>query len=341
MQKLTVHIGAIKTGTSAIQHFLARNAVELRRDGIVVPDQELMTLHPVTGEQVFYFDRRFASDLAESRDELTRRVTALFHEAGVEQVVISAENLSDAAAPFSGWFESLFAQYESEVILYIRRQDDLLMSAWQQWYGKVEDDVWSWLLEQVGVLGDWRGLLELWERNVGRERIRVRLYEHQHLSDNDAVADFGQFLIKQRATLVDHNAPRINRSFTEAIVDLIPGGEFFDDAHDDAFYEFLQKDLGDACYRHPEESSLTHRQRIAILQRYAASNAWVREAYFGGADTPGTLFEMPGPSDFRVRSRDELTKQQIQILTKLVFRMAGARDKRGERPEAMDCGECE
>ena len=94
-QRLSIHIGAIKTGSSAIQWFLKDNSERLRAGGIVVPDQQLALTGPITGDHIPFFDARRDGRDDEYRSELTARVDALFRETGARQIVISAENLSE------------------------------------------------------------------------------------------------------------------------------------------------------------------------------------------------------------------------------------------------------
>ncbi len=341
--RLTVHIGALKTGSSAIQMFLNRNCETLRCAGIVIPDQEMESRQPVTGDQVFFFDRRRDRAPQDAGEEMLEKLSGLFSDGNVRQVVISAENLADPSGEFARWFERVPAAYETEVVIYLRRQDDLLISAWQQWYAKVTDDIWddlwSWLLTCVGVLGDWRIVLQHWERAVGRERMRVRLYEPRHLLGGDTVTDFTQFLVTRDKQALISNPARVNASFSEAIVDLVPGGGFFRDAHDDAFYLFLEWFLGESCHRRPYESPITYRQRLAILERYAESNRWVRANYFGESDLPEGLFEIFGPEEYRRPTRDELTREQLQILGRLVFELGKEQFQTGMLDENQNSGD--
>ena len=191
-QRLSLHIGAIKTGSSAIQWFLKDNSERLRSGGIVVPDQEIALTGPITGDHIAFFDARRDGNDDKHRSDLTARVDAIFRETGAHQVVISAENLSEGDTQPALWFGDLVTKYETEVIVYLRRQDEVLLSAWQQWDAKVQQDLWSWIISRVGILANWQVVLERWEAVVGRESIRARLYESGRLPDGDVVQDFEQ-----------------------------------------------------------------------------------------------------------------------------------------------------
>jgi hypothetical protein len=321
-QRLSIHIGAIKTGSSAVQWFLKDNSERLRASGIVVPDQQLALTGPITGDHIPFFDARRDGQDDEYRSELTARVDALFRETGARQVVISAENLSEGDTRPAPWFSDLAARYETEVIVYLRRQDEVLLSAWQQWDAKVQPDFWAWIISRAGILADWQIVLERWEAVVGRECIRARLYERERLPDGDVVRDFEQVVKFDELGLSWTPNAMINARFSEVVVDLVTAGGFFTDIYDFDFYNFVTDMTGDSYYARSGDSQLTMEQRLAIVSRYGESNAWVREAYFRDGDTPESLFEMPRPGQYVVRSRDELRREQIQLVARLVFELA-------------------
>ena len=227
---------------------------------------------------------------------------------------MSAENLSQTETRGAAWFSEVAHAYDTEVVIYLRRQDELLLSAWRQWYAKIYSDFWGWLVTQVGLLGDWRSVLNQWENVVGRDSMRVRLYERRRLISEDVVRDFSQYLVESAVTLDLKPDGIINPSFSDAVVDLLPGAGLFSDIHDSGFYEFLTEMVGDACYKRDGEAPITFDQRAGILERYAESNAWVRENYFAEEDMPKTLFEPPSSAKARMVTADELRREQVQLI---------------------------
>ncbi len=323
-QTLTLHVGASKTGTTAIQGFLGRNRTWLRKRGIVVPDSALRDGREVDGCHTWFFERP-AGDGTERAAELAENVDKLFARDGVRQVVISAENLSNPDSEALSWFDDVVGRYDTEVVIYLRRQDDWLLSSWQQWYAKIEPDFRTWLAASAGTLGDWRVVIEQWERIVGRERIRIRLYERHNLVDGDVVADFAQFLRVDEPVPNTASEGAANPSFTEAIVSLVPGSAFFEDVHDNEFYAFLEETLGPATHKRPGESPLTYDERMALLKHYEFSNHTIRNRYFADSDLPPALFKMPWPTEYRVPSESELAREQMQMLFRLAYELHEAR----------------
>ena len=317
-RKIILHIGAGKTGSSAIQSFLGLNVSALRREGIVVPDNDLGLTGPGWGNHVRVF-RGWIADPATGRTALERAIGTIFKkEEDAEAVLLSAENLAgQGAAP--SLFQTLMNDHDVEVILYIRRQDDFILSAWQQWNVKTHDDFLAWLLAGVDRLGNWKTYLQNWEKVVPREKITVRIFDRSLLEGGDVVADFFRLLnLSAPFEAFERPEKNANPSFNDAIVDLVKGDKrVFRDAHDNEFQNFVGEVTGDKYVKSSRESLLTTAQRRAILGRYGASNRWVQEIYF--PERKDGLF--PPIQDGYYFQPDARTKiqQQLGFVVRLVF----------------------
>ena len=319
-EKLILHIGANKTGSSAIQRFLSTNSLALREEGIVVPDNEFQVADKIQGYHVFGFQKLFQNPL-EGRGQLgdaIAEVDAAFP--GASTILLSAENLTaNPVAP--SLFEDLVESYDVRVIIYIRRQDEYVLSSWQQWTSKVRADFWAWLVSVVGTLGDWRAYLENWEAVIPREKITVRIFEKPRLVEGDVVADFHSMLGVSRP-LDDFTLSEdpVNPSFSDAVVDLVKGNELiFQTPHDNDFYNFVAKMTGDRYMKTARQSSISFPQRQAILDRYKKQNNWVKESYFPQAG--GKLFSPPKEGDYDYVSPNEVERQKLEFLTSTLYQM--------------------
>ena len=150
-KKLILHIGANKTGSSAIQRFLSTNNLALREEGIIVPNKNFQVARNIEGHHVFSFVELLNNPLEGQKrlGDALDAVDAAYPKATA--ILLSAENLTaNPAAP--SLFEDLVKRYDIEVIIYIRRQDEFILSSWQQWYSKIWTDFWAWVISVVGTL---------------------------------------------------------------------------------------------------------------------------------------------------------------------------------------------
>lgn len=330
-RKIIVHVGAGKTGSSAIQSFLNLNVSKLRREGIVVPDNDLGLAGPGWGNHVRIF-KEWTGSPAEGQQKLERAVEKIFKEAGdASTILLSAENLaSHHAAP--SLFQNLQKDHAIEVVLYIRRQDDFILSAWQQWNVKVQDDFLAWLLLNVDRLGNWKTCLQNWEVVIPRKKIIVRIFDRNLLEEGDVVFDFYK-LLKLSEPFQNFIRPEknANPSFNDSILDLVKGDKrIFRDAHDNAFQSFVSEVTGDTYVKSSRESLLTTAQRRAIVGRYNACNRWVQKVYF--PDRKDGLFApIQDGYYFQTDGRTRI-QQQLGFVVRLVFgihKMLWARFGRG------------
>jgi hypothetical protein len=236
MTKITVHIGAGKTGSTAIQRFLRINADALASDGVLVAPDNLDVSSPIHGSHVQYFEQLRKPRIEEGDTRVAAALDTFLAAASppVKQIILSAENLSNLA----GWdrlFRAVSQNYEIQVVLYVRRQDDYLLSAWQQWYSKIETDFWSWLTRHVGVMGDWRRPIEQWERATASRNINVRVYDRRRLINGDVIDDFKQFIDAKVPMINLKN--EVNRSLNAGALDLATGNRaLFTSIADNGFF---------------------------------------------------------------------------------------------------------
>lgn len=319
-KKLIVHIGANKTGSSAVQRFLSMNNLALCEEGIIVPGGNLQVSDKTPGNHVFGLQRLLDAPL-EGRKQLEGAldaVDAAYPEATA--ILLSAENLTaNPAAP--SLFENLVNRYDTRVIIYVRRQDELILSSWQQWYSKIWDDFWAWLISVVGTLGNWRAYLENWEAVIPRDRITARVYERPKLEGGDVVADFhGMLGVSRPLDTLNYPEDTVNPTFSDAIMDLVKGNDLiFQNVHDNDFYNFVAKMTGNRYTKTARQSPISFSQRQAILEKYREQNNWVRENYLPHVD--GELFTPPKEGDYDYVAPDELDREKLEFLTTMLYQM--------------------
>ncbi len=314
------HIGAGKTGSSAIQHALATNQVALESQGFYLPSEDLTVNGKVTGYHVWWFEKIKQMDMAEALIELNRGIDCAVSaalEKNCDKIVFSAENLSNVFS-WHGLLHEAIREHESSVVIYVRRQDDYLLSAWQQWGLKTGASFYEWLLRNIGVAGDWRVPIEEWQ-SIATHKILVRVYQRDRLINKDVVDDFYDALAID-ANEFSKSKGNINTSYNTAVEELAlsaPG--LFEGPHDNQFFNMIQK-YGQLAHKKVKgESRLTGAERRSIIERYQSSNEWIKSKYFEGLDGP--LFPMPVNDDYHVPSPNEVDANKWALITEMVYGM--------------------
>ena len=155
---VVLHIGGAKCGSSAIQAYLSRNAATLAERGIAVPGKSLDFSSEVTGEQIWCFEDAVLGGTAATT--LYDRLRTLLHDAdekGAGQVILSAENICNHPTLAPVLVRATEGR-EVRVVFYVRRQDDFLISSWQQWHLKLYDTVEAFLADRVGRVACWHSI---------------------------------------------------------------------------------------------------------------------------------------------------------------------------------------
>lgn len=296
-RRLVVHIGSGKCGSSAIQSFLGANADALRDDGVLIPGVDLDLTSHQRGNQLRLFNHGISSD--GFADLVTARLAKLhrqMHEHGWHTMIVSAENLINPKG-FHTLFSPSVDLFDIEIVAYVRRQDDLMVSAWQQWHLKRFPDFAAYAKQTAGSL-DWHARLDPWRNTYGHENLTVRVFSRPRLVDGDVVRDFAHVtgLDPDRYQAV----PEANRTLHERFNRIANSYRdvLFESAHDHAFYTFLEELLGDQAYKDYRGSAvLSLKERRDIFEYYSEANERLREDYFADLPSDQGVFAEPSADD--------------------------------------------
>lgn len=319
--RVILHIGGAKCGSSAIQSYLARNAAILATRGFGVPGKALDFASHVSGEQIWFFEDGVTSgDLS----GICNQVVSLMDQAAerdLSGVVISAENLCNHAL-LAGLLASALPASEVQVVFYVRRQDDFLISSWQQWNLKRFATLEAFLGERAGRDARWMTMIEPWAEAFGDDRISVRPFIRSQLRSGDIVADFCHVtgISQDGLSPLARNA---NPSFDEAVARLAHRArDLFDGPHDNRFYDVMARLLGQAALKKGSASSLLDLEaRRDILRRYEEENAALKARFLPEVEE-ASLFAPPTADDVIERSEAEKLSDDIAMLTRAVYALA-------------------
>ena len=299
--RVILHIGGAKCGSSAIQAYLARNRDALAGRGLAVPGIALDFASDVTGEQIWFFeDAVTAGDLP----RIAKRFRALLHcveHEGFRDVVVSAENICNhpSLAPL---LADTLSGAEVRIVFYVRRQDDFLISSWQQWNLKRFDTVEGFLSARMGQDARWLKMITPWAEAFGDASITVRPFQRSQLRNGDVIDDFFNVIGMCQDGLLPL-ARNANPSFDEALARL---------AHL----------LGQAALKKSSASSLLSLEvRRDIMAFYEAENAELKSRFMPELGS-GPLFPPPTAEDVLEKSEAERLSDDIAMLTRAVYVLA-------------------
>jgi hypothetical protein len=218
-----LHIGTNKTGTSAIQCFLNlhRNALKGRK-----------LLYPVTGcsgESHYELSRALGFSHEKKLDEreqakilqtLCAQLSSEMERAGAQKLVISSEFFvlpGDVSK-----VRSFLGPYDVSVVVYFRRHDSWWESAYAQAVKTVSNPPWDrgieafidWQKRFNPDFGDYRGLLDRWEKDFGKGNILVRPYERQQNRPHLIVDFFSTIESSDALTGIEYEAATTNESLS-------------------------------------------------------------------------------------------------------------------------------
>jgi hypothetical protein len=303
LERIFLHVGVEKTGTTTLQVAMAVNRPLLHRSGYIIPPGlvgsssyhiglALFAANPDAVPELRQVARltngaAYSAFLESYPSQIARELT----EPSCHTAVLSNEHCSSRLGTVTEIAKvhqivSRLAR-DCRVIIYLRRQDEVVASHYSTYVRsgaigefKFPNDIF-WL--------DYLHLLEMWAHIFGKENLIIRIFEPHQLKDGDLLSDFFTIigLPQQDQLLRPENQ---NRSFDVYTVEFLrrfnahlppcsEGGPGTTRGEIDAALAAITTH---ECLRPSAEMAAT------FLNRFAASNAEVARRFLGRED--GMLF---------------------------------------------------
>ncbi len=212
---LVLHIGMGKTGTSSIQAFLNQNRRRLAETGILYPrtpgrSRHLRLTLSVQPDDRLVKQRRWRrlgeTDPESFRKTFRRRLFNEINESGLSQVLLSDEALygsTNEALRRLRQFTDRIAR-DLRLVVYLRRQDDHLVSRYQQVVKVGETrrlakqvrqvgcprQGTSWAAGQGSNTYDYYGRLRTWEKLLEPDEFVIRRFDLANFVEGSLYQDF-------------------------------------------------------------------------------------------------------------------------------------------------------
>lgn len=290
-----LHAGTSKTGTSSIQNFMAGNIRILWRScSCLYPN--LKGRHLLNGNFINHMSIFNACDEKTIMSKI-RQAVAFSKKNGKQKLVLSAESLFESReGPVLAKKILSIPDVSLKVIVYLRRQDTWLESAWKQWGYKISEnrDIYDYIQKRDC---NWYTRLKSWEEAVGKERLIVRCYEKEQLPEG-LIADF------LKITGIDYHAHTwieqddLFKGFQRDVMEILfLNKDFCDGVSDNRLQGFFERNLDESFQKESFKSYsfLSPSDRIQILEKYEASNRNIALEFLKREN--GILFTEPWPSE--------------------------------------------
>jgi hypothetical protein len=281
-QRIIIHAGFAKCGSTSIQGALFHNFAKLQKDGVSLFGKELRIAHAPAdlGVPLWFLEaaREKGEPLAQKlSDEIA---LVMGHNGGIG--ILSAENLArpDMAPLFAG----LDSRLEVSLIFYLRPQLEWIPSAWKQWGLKKGLSLSDFVSRCIQIrrppfkLG-----IETWKSVLPAAMVHVRFLIPELLIGGNPAQDFfhlaGLPLDKYDIAKEPRN-PSLDFSILHA---LSKNPHLFFDVHDNKLMKGLMRAL-------PEKFQSTNIQMLSpadearIEESFRDENLWLLNTYCSGFD---------------------------------------------------------
>jgi len=184
MKVVYLHIGLPKTGTSSIQKSLFQNEDLLLRNGVLVPKTGRVTQQSATHHNLSFQlidDPRFRESKGTWGDLVNE-----INQSSAETIILSSDILSGMKKSKLKEIRKYIGNHKIKIVIYLRRQDDLLQSIWAQniknsYLENFYLDFDKWILDRNNYK-NYHFLINNWGSIFGKENITIRIFEKKQLN---------------------------------------------------------------------------------------------------------------------------------------------------------------
>lgn len=202
-----LHIGAPKTATSTLQYVMAHNYRRLLKSGVLYPQDILQgnAHHALVCDLLERHRRQIMPDIwygsvprGQAWELLHSEIER--HNGRIHSVVVSSELFFGQIFSLNAMLREVaerLQQHEIRVVVYLRRQDELYSSFYNQDVKGIRQ--WSqsayqfYQTHQIFELG-YHGVLKIWSDALGKQNMIVRPFEAAQWQDFDIINDFSHLI---------------------------------------------------------------------------------------------------------------------------------------------------
>jgi len=334
---LILHPGHPKCGSSTIQKFLYDNRATLEENGYAVPDRffhfrfERDCDFSIAESVVHYFSKLTKHGNYGLLEKRVEEAIESAHKSDIHTFIISAEILSDSS---TGPLHAIFSKYfdARKVLYYIRRQDDFLLSAWQQWGHKSGRKFVEYCIQEMKS-GDsiYTDSAKLLKSHHGKDVLEVTPFSRKAFHNGDLISDFLDRTGLDTIIRPESVSSVENESLNPLVCDyLAQFPEIYRTVHDNHLKTSLEKfKLTEPWLFDPRKDYLGETQRRSIMNHFNTENRNLHANYF-----PDFSYDLlfgastANQTDEQEQLPKSLEKQQLDFLEHYVEKWLRSKNTR-------------
>lgn len=322
-RKLFLHIGAHKTGTTALQTFFKDNQRVLEENGLVYPNSGLLDIGHHALVQCLIDEEIFWIKLDKPKEELLQDFQEEINGINSD-VLLSAENFLRVEPNRLGFLKDSF---DVKVVIFLRRQDELINSHYNQVLkAKYETSEIGSFLDNRKLIESLKfdKVLDEWADVFGTDNIIVKVYEKEQMT-NGLFNTFFESINRQLPEKAVFPEGRINPSMGVSSLEMLRlcnSSNEIEQKH--IFVQFLREALDPSgSGKAPNLLSAIEIEKISKI--YLESNEKVAKKYLNRDS--GKLFMAEYPSGKEQIDYHLLSNNNAAIIVDLWNRLHRVQDE--------------
>lgn len=356
MKTLYIHIGTPKTGTTSLQHFCTENAELFEEQGYCYPifPHKFKYINIMRNGYFLtykcYGEDRTRNQIEEEKFFRQGMDFILDHFKKTDNIIISDESIWNVV--FKRGKPDLWEKirkeadangYTVKVVVYLRRQDSLATSWWNQKIkiGKRVYSKASWekfVNNPTKLELEYYEPLKIIEKSVGRENMIVRRFGRQYFKNGSIFEDFidavgmrysSRFVISegQRNVSLVGNAHEIKRVLN-ALPDLSD--------NNNTFFRRIAVSMSEQRPELKSETMFSSEEAAQFMEHYRADNRKIMQEYFGKDED---LFDMDFSKNNKwVLDHTEMEKDIIRFMGYAIVELRKENKDLKKRVKALESG---
>lgn len=328
--ELVLHPGHSKCGSTTIQDFLYINRVKFRDRKVILPDCNFK--FPYEDDYQFHLTQTPRDYFAQIQNgtvplsDLEDKLDSLMEKGANEyrRIIISAENLINGIAnTVTKNIHECFAKRFSSVrvVYYIRRQDEFLISSWQQWSHKTGQSLEDYLDKSIKIgLPNYNGISNVLAQIYGRANLRVGVIYPEHLHQRSLMNDFClKASIMEKGLSFD--LPNSNVGLSTAVCESLSRiPHIYDDIHDQNVKNLLVSNAENSVsLLRKKYRTLPNETKFKLFEKFNGQNVKLMAQYVPNIDpsASGMLFEQAHEGEMSDSEQIDFLTQEVDKLQDL------------------------